>query len=136
MGLKAILVNEMLKAARGTSPATLSIRAALHTGEPTSGNEITTANSPGYDGEQTIGSNGWTVETDGSNRIMKNSSEVSWGDPTANWAAVTHIGFWNGAPGGSNLLASQTITPGTITSAASKVYSPAGALKIGVGIDT
>ena len=51
MGLKTLLVNNMLASARGASVTTFGIRVALHTDEPTSGNEITAA---GYAGEQAV----------------------------------------------------------------------------------
>ena len=131
MGLKALLVNNMLAAARGASVSTFQTRVALHTAAPTQGNELSAS---GYSGEQTVAAGGWTLTTSGGKRRMRNNAKISFGDPTGAWAP-TRIGIWNGAPGASNLLADVTVSPGMITATTTEVFIGPNVLNIQLDVD-
>ena len=131
MGLKTLLANNMLAAARGASVTTFATRVALHTASPTSANE---QSGGGYSGEQAVASGDWTIDTSGGKRRMRNTSKISFGDPTATWP-ITRIGIWNGTPGANNLLADVVVTPGMITVTTSEVFINPGILIVQLDVD-
>ena len=131
MGLKTLLVNNMLAAARGATVTTFQTRVALHTDAPTQVNELTAA---GYSGEQTVAAGGWTVDTSGGKRRMRNTAKISFGDPTGAWDP-DYVGIWNGAPGASNLLAEVAVTPGMITATTTEVFIGPNVLNIQLDVD-
>lgn len=131
MGIKALLASNMLAAARGASVTTFETRVALHTDAPTQGNELTAA---GYSGEQTVASGGWTIDTAGGKRRMRNTAKISFGDPSGAWDP-SRVGIWNGAPGANNLLADVAVTPGMITATTTEVFIAANALIVQLDVD-
>ena len=98
MGLKVEGANDALDGLFGST-----IYIALHTGDPSGSNELTSGNSPGY-ARQAVTSSGWSKSTSGSTRRVRNSAAIQFSSGTSNaWQDATHWAAYDAATAGNRL---------------------------------
>ena len=106
--LEQALLNATLRGIAYTAPAKIYL--SLHTADPTDAGTVGEVVGNGYTRKEIAFD---APVSDGTGYKCVNSADVTFGDPTGNWGAITHLSLWDADTAGNCLytMPDTNVTP-------------------------